>query len=75
MANQTVAIGSRPALVLALVAGVVGVPRSAQAESVPPEAPPAAVDVRAFAGFGSGIAVDAWLPGRCLRVASSISCR
>jgi len=82
MANQTLAIRSRPALALALVAvaSLVGVTRSARAESVPSaesvpaEAPPAIVDVRsfvdvrAFAGFGSGVAVDAWLPGRSLRV-------
>jgi hypothetical protein len=76
MAQQRQAIRSRPALALALVAvaGVVGVSRAARAESVPsaervsPDAPPAAFDLRAFAGFGSGIAVDAWLPGRSLRV-------
>jgi len=67
MARHTLAILFRPALVLALV-GALAVPLSARAESVPPEAPPATVDVRAFAGFGSGIAADAWLPGRSLRV-------
>ncbi len=76
MANRGLAIRSRPALALALVAvaGIIGVPRPARAEGVPsaesvaPEAPPAAVDLRAFAGLGSGIAVDAWLPGRSLRI-------
>jgi len=72
MANRTRAIRSRPALALALVL-VAGVPRSARAESVAsaesvPPAPSAALDVRAFAGFGSGIAADVWLPGRSLRV-------
>jgi hypothetical protein len=74
MANQ--GIRSRPALALALVAvaGVVGISRPARAESVPSAEsgprgePPAAVDLRAFVGFGSGLAVDAWLPGRILRV-------
>ena len=60
-------IVSRAALALALV-GALAAPRAARAESVPPEQPPAPVDVRAFAGFGSGIAVDAWLWGRALRV-------
>ena len=76
MAKQTPAIRSRPALALALVAvaGVVTVSHVARAESVPSgesvpaNEPPAAVDVRAFAGFGSGIAVDAWVPGRSLRL-------
>jgi hypothetical protein len=52
---------------MALVGAVV-VPDAARAESVPLPRPPAAVDVRAFVGFGSGIAVDAWLWGRSLRV-------
>jgi hypothetical protein len=76
MANQMLATRSRPALALALVAvaGVVGVSHAARAESVPSaesvtaEASPAAFDLRAFVGFGSGISVDAWLPGRRLRV-------
>jgi hypothetical protein len=76
MAKQTLAIRSPPALALALVvvAGVVGVPRSARAESAPAaesgpaEASPATVDLRAYAGFGTGISADAWLPGRSVRV-------
>jgi hypothetical protein len=76
MANQTFATRSRPAVALALVvvAGLVGFTRSARAESVaaaetaPADAPPAIADVRAFAGLGSGLAVDAWLGGRRLRV-------
>jgi len=61
---------SRPVLALALVTtiGVVGLPVAARAEGVPPGAALATVDVRAFVGFGSGIAVDAWVPGRRLRV-------
>jgi hypothetical protein len=59
------AILSWPAFTLALVSavGVVGVPSVARAEALR-----AAVDARAFVGFGSGIAVDAWLPGRSLRI-------
>ncbi len=76
MANQTPALRTRTPLALALaaVAVYIGVPGSACAESVPSaesasaEPSPAAVDVRAFAGLGSGIAVDVWLPGRILRV-------
>ena len=76
MANQMLATRSRPALALALVAlaGVVGLSHAARAESVPSaesvtrEASPATVDLRAFVGLGSGIDVDAWLPGRSLRV-------
>jgi hypothetical protein len=66
-ARHSRSIRFRPALALALV-GVVAAPCVARAESVPPEAPPATVDARAFVGFGSGIAVDAWLPGHSLRV-------
>ena len=60
----------RPVLALALVTtiGAVGLPGTARAEGVSPEAPSATVDVRALVGFGSGIAVDAWVPGRSLRV-------
>lgn len=67
MDRHTLAILFRPALALALV-GTFAVPLSARAESVSPEPLPAAVDLRAFVGFGSGIAADAWLPGRSLRV-------
>jgi hypothetical protein len=67
MARHSRSIRFRPALTLALVA-VVAVPCIACAEGVPPEAPPATVDARAFIGFGSGISVDAWLPGRRVRV-------
>ena len=64
--------GLAPALVA--LAGVVIVPHPARAESVasaesvPPEAQPPSVDLRAFIGLGSGIAVDGWLPGRSVRV-------
>ncbi len=75
MVKRTPAIRSRAALALALVAvaaaGVVGAARAESVpsgESVPANEVPAAFDVRAFAGFGSGIAVDAWVPGRSLRV-------
>jgi hypothetical protein len=67
MAGHMPAIPSLPALALALV-GTLAVRHAARAESVPPEQPPAAVDVRALVGFGSGIAVDAWVRGHSLRV-------
>jgi hypothetical protein len=68
--HTTRANRSWPALALALVglAAASGVPRAARAESALPEAPPPIVDVRALVGLGSGIAVDAWLPGRSMRV-------
>ena len=67
MASQMPAILFRPALVLALV-GALAVPDAARAEGAPQQRPLATVDVRAFVGFGSGIAVDTWLWGRRMRV-------
>jgi hypothetical protein len=56
-------------LTLALVGAVgVGLPCAARAETFPTEKPPSTIDLRAFIGLGSGIAVDAWVPGRSLRV-------
>ena len=74
MRNRTLASTSGLAGALVALAGIVGVPHAARAEGVPSaesvatEAPPPAVDLRAFVGLGSGIAVDAWLPGRSLRL-------
>jgi hypothetical protein len=60
---------SRSALALALGAVVAAaVPGAARAESVPPDEPLSAVAARAFVGAGSGIGVNAWLPGRRVRV-------
>jgi hypothetical protein len=69
MGSQLRMNGPRPALALVLagVMGAIAVPRAARAEGVPPEVPPASIDVRAVAGFGAGIGVDAWPLGRGLR--------
>jgi hypothetical protein len=60
---------SRPALALVLGAAVAAAaPSAARAESAPPEEPLSAVAARAFVGAGSGLGVNAWLPGRRVRI-------
>lgn len=69
MAHRKLTISSRSVLALALVeVACAGVAGTARAQTVPSEEPPPAFSARALVGFGSGIAVDAWLPGRRVRV-------
>ncbi len=53
------------ALVEIAAAGAAG---AAHAQGVPAEEPPPAFSARALVGFGSGLAADAWSPGRRVRV-------